>query len=174
LSTLQAIFDRHDIVGVFHLLGEMSMRKVGSIAFWKRSIKFVTETLSQESLFIELSGDEQKKFVINLFKIFINRRLSEQTEEKMVDLAMLALVNYWNFRDILLLTTALSVNRVGHNELWFAIEKKIDQINLKNFTNRGWLKGIIKNFNAIGKGSYYFWQQMNRALSDEEKNDILS
>jgi len=87
---------------------------------------------------------------------------------------MLALVNYWTFREILLLTSTLSINRVGHNELWFAIEKKMDQINPKHFSSRNWLKRIIGNFNAIGKGSYRFWHQMNRILSDEEKIEILS
>lgn len=67
------------------------------------------------------------------------------------------------------MTISLKENKIADNELWFGIEQRLNQTNLRytesHTEDRRALKKIVYNFNMIGKGSYEFWSEINKNLN---------
>lgn len=51
----------------------MSANEFGTINFWKKALKFVTSSIEDPQHYKNLSGSEQKRFVVYMFQIFKNK-----------------------------------------------------------------------------------------------------
>lgn len=117
---------------MFKVFGYMSLNNMGTITFWKKCLKFITETIENSQNYKHLSGDEQKKFVVYLFHIFKNKPFPRELEDQIINLTLFSLTyNRWSLKQVLSLTVSLKQNKIADNELWFGIEQKIKQINIR-------------------------------------------
>ena len=67
------IFEDYSIVDIFKILGYLSVNNLGTINFWKKSLKFVTKALEDSHNYKGFEGYDQKRFVVYLFQIFKNK-----------------------------------------------------------------------------------------------------
>ena len=67
------IFEDYSIVDIFKILGYLSVNNLGTINFWKKSLKFVTTALEDSHNYKGFVGHDQKRFVVYLFQIFKNK-----------------------------------------------------------------------------------------------------
>ena len=66
-------FEDYNIVNVLKILGYFSVQDLGTINFWKKSLKFVTDALEDSNNYKGFEGHYQKRFVVYLFQIFKNK-----------------------------------------------------------------------------------------------------
>jgi hypothetical protein len=66
-------FEDYNIVDFFKILGYFSVHDLGTINFWKKSLKFVTDVLEDSNNYKGFARQDQKRFVVYLFQIFKNK-----------------------------------------------------------------------------------------------------
>jgi hypothetical protein len=66
-------FEDYSIVDVFKIIGCLSVNNLGTINFWKKSLKLVTDALEDSNNYKGFVGHDQKRFVVYLFQIFKNK-----------------------------------------------------------------------------------------------------
>ncbi len=82
----------------------------------------------------------------------------------------------WGPKPLLKLTRILAGNKIGEDQLWLSIEKRVSKYleGPVGETLKDQLVRIAQGFNTMDKGSFQFWSAVNTALDSKAKKDLLA